>query len=111
MCACIPTLKPIVASVFPRLLSVTRSKITGANSNPFEPSSHSRAYYGRHDRNDSTIDLSQTVVASGEREGDETSSDQINFDTVTKEPGIHVKQEWSVTEREDAESGNLGWAM
>lgn len=107
MCACFAALRPVVNAIFPKLLSST-GRGTAA-SNPFPPSSNSRAYYNR---NDSTVELSRTAVSAGNMHADGESSDRISFDTATKEPGIHVKQEWMVTEREaDVESGTLGRAM
>ena len=110
MCACIPTLRPLIKTVFPQLISTTRGGTT--SSNPFPPSSQSRAYY---QRNDSTFELSRTAV--GEMNApDENSSGKISFDTATKEAGIHVKHEWSVSDRGDLEngtydSGTLGRAI
>ena len=111
MCACFPALRPVVGAVFPRLVGSTRRGTATGTPNPFAPSYHSRAYYHR---NDSTIELSKTaveghtsVIAGGDKNN---SSDGISFDTATREPGIHVKQEWSVSDREDAESGTLGRA-
>lgn len=105
MCACFPTLRPLVNIIWPKLINSTGRGTTA--SNPFPASSHSRAYY---QRNDSTVELSRTAVATAGN-ADGNSSDRISFDTATKEPGIHVKQEWTVSEREDAESGTLGRAM
>jgi hypothetical protein len=101
MCACVPALRPVISAVFPKLLSTTQRG--GTASNPFQASSHSRAYY---QRNDSTIELSRSGVERQE-------SDHISFDTATKEAQIHVTQEWSIDERksEVPSSTAVGSAM
>lgn len=111
MCSCFAAMRPLITAAFPRLLGTTRR--TAASSNPFPPGSQSRAYY---QPNDSTLELSRTAVDNHRSfvpkyEG--TSSDEISSDTATREPGIHVKQEWSVSNPRfpsDAESGTLGRA-
>ena len=90
MCACVPALKPVVSAVFPRLLSAT-SRATP--SNPFAYGhSHSTAYY---QRNDSNVELSHD-----RRPHNDASEESLSFDTATRERGIHVKQEWSVSDKD-----------
>ena len=113
ICACFPALRPIVSSLFPRLLS-TAGRTTAGQSNTFPAESRSRAYYQRHD---STIELSKTAIepTTHSTTADGGSGDEISFDTATKEPGIHVTSEWrverSTSTTDDGESGVLGRAV
>ena len=95
MCACVPAMKPVISTFFPRLLSTTARR---TNSNPFtNPHSRTTAYYQRHD---SVVELSHPHSRQPQTESDES----LSFDTATAEAqnNIHVKTEWSVEEHENA---------
>ncbi|OAP56481.1 hypothetical protein AYL99_09660 [Fonsecaea erecta] len=86
MCACIPAMRPIINSMFPRFLSSSRRD---HQSNPYPR----RVSYAR---NDSVVELSQAVKAHSEVSRDDAAS----FDHAHESHGIRAKNEWSISEHE-----------
>ena len=86
MCSCVPAMRPVINLIFPRLLSSTRRDHTS------DPYPRGASYY----RNDSIVELSQV----GKVHSDVSRDDAVSFDAVHAPGAIRVKQEWSITERE-----------
>lgn len=86
MCASIPAIRPVINLVFPRLLSSTRRDHT-SDAYP-----RGASYY----RNESLVELSHVHKQPSHASQDERISSGSSGAANT----IHVKQEWSVTQRE-----------
>jgi len=87
MCASIPAIRPVISLIFPRLLSSTRRDHTS------DPYPRSGAYY----RNDSVVEFSTVNKMRSGASQEET----ISLGSSNATNAIHVKQEWSVTQREE----------
>ncbi|KAL6246787.1 hypothetical protein RBB50_006094 [Rhinocladiella similis] len=92
MCACIPAIRPVISLIFPRLLTSTRrSRSRTSDAYPH----HGASCYHR---NDSVVELSQ--AAKLPRSDSTSQEDRISFDTTNALNTIHVKQEWSIADRQ-----------
>ncbi|KAI1628765.1 50S ribosomal protein L36e [Exophiala viscosa] len=87
MCASIPAIRPVIGLIFPRLLSSTRRDYTS------DPYPRSAAYH----RHDSVVELSTVNKMRSGASQEET----ISLGSSNATNAIHVKQEWSVTQREE----------